>query len=90
MTDEQQPYSWIGQAVVLHRASNPTYGTLEAMGEYGAVMLHAVGMASGSTPQDQYGGQHTESRTVAEFFPWHTVSSIRPLEPEERQEHGLD
>lgn len=69
MADEQQPYSWIGEAVVAYRPRGyPLYGTLEAVNESGIVMRSSVDVLWGK--RDNWDTpEHRESRMLAEFFP---------------------
>lgn len=81
---------WTGEVVAVrsvHDSQAFTGGVLEEVNAWGIVLRHIRRIATGPAEQTSYGGwtQPGEDREISEFFPWHMVSSIRILEPEERE-----
>jgi hypothetical protein len=82
---------WIGQAVVVLYPGGmmpADYGVLEEVNDWGLV-LRSTRTISWSTEESEFGGQEDFVRSVLEFHPWHMVSRVRVLEPEEKEAHGL-
>lgn len=89
MADEHVPVTWISEAVYVSRGTNPMYGKLEDVSEHGIVLRSSKEVSWGGRMKS--GRQrNNETRTVSEFYPWHVVAKIRVLEPEEREERGLE
>jgi hypothetical protein len=88
---------WVGETVVVFfpgGAIPAEYGVLEEVNDWGLVLRHPrrISWPSADTPDETTGrgargGQ--DLRNVTEFRPWHMISSVRVLEPEEREAHGL-
>jgi hypothetical protein len=52
------------------------------------VLRHRRNIQWSSTDSSESYDQQ-DLRNVSEFLPWHTISGIRMLEPEERATHGF-
>jgi hypothetical protein len=82
---------WVGEAVELSSSGGkriPEYGVLEEVNDWGLVLRHRRNIQWSSTGSSESYDQQ-DLRNVSEFLPWHTISGIRVLEPEERETHGL-
>lgn len=76
--------------MIVYRPGNYSlFGTLEAVDGSGIVLRSSVQVSWGELNAE--GRQkRVENRMLPEFLPWHTIGGFRPLEPEEREEHGLE
>lgn len=85
MADEQIPQAWVGEDVIVFGpAQNPTYGRLESIGEFGLVLRHEAYIFWGQ--RNAFGeSEHSETRAVSHFYPWHSVRSFRLQEEEEKR-----
>jgi hypothetical protein len=92
MTDRRVPFAdWVGEAVELSSSGGkriPEYGVLDEVNDWGLVLRHRRNIQWSSTGSSENYDQQ-DLRIVPEFLPWHTISAIRVLEPEERESHGL-
>jgi hypothetical protein len=88
---------WVGEAVVVFYpggAIPADYGVLEEVNDWGLVLRHPRRISWPSAhPPDETTGRpapgEQDLRHVAEFRPWHMISGVRVLEPEEREGHGF-
>jgi hypothetical protein len=92
MTDRRVPFAdWVGEAVELSSSGGkriPEYGVLDEVNDWGLVLRHRRNIQWSSTGSSENYDQQ-DLRDVPEFLPWHTISGVRVLEPEERESHGL-
>jgi hypothetical protein len=103
MTKEQAPRYWIGRDVVLTTIGRlqsrdwyesrdwAKYGTLQDVSSEGVVLLEREYISwrgPDYNPEEEKGGG-SEHRPVYQFYPWHTVYSIREQEEEEKRDQEL-
>ncbi len=103
MSEEQNPRHWIGSAVLL--TTGPAlqthdmyetrqvfkYGTLQDVSLEGVVLYertYITWQGPDYNPEEGTGGGR-EYRLVYQFYPWHMVYAIRPLEEEEKRDQEL-
>jgi hypothetical protein len=80
---------WVGEAVIvlsLGGRSHADYGILEEVNDWGLVITYRR-LITWATEAGEWGGQ--DERNISELKPWHIISSVRVLEPEEKEAHGL-
>jgi hypothetical protein len=84
---------WEGEAVQVSYpgGSIPAdYGVLEEVNEWGLVLRSRRRLTwPDPTAGEEHGLGGQDVRLVSEFRPWHVISGVRVLEPEEREGHGL-
>ncbi len=92
MADQRGFAEWEGRPVMLNE-SDSEVGLLEEVTNWGIILN---GTKAIRVPREHEKGAlydvHTAEqveRRVSEFRPWHTISSIRLLEPEEKATHRL-
>jgi hypothetical protein len=81
---------WEGEAarVFYPGGDAPDVGVLEEVNDWGLVLRRGRWL-SWSKKEGSRVQKDSEFRHVAEFHPWHMVSGVRLLEPEEKEEYGL-
>jgi hypothetical protein len=80
---------WVGEAVIvlsLGGRSHADYGILEEVNDWGLVITYRR-LITWATETGEWGGQ--DERHISELKPWHMISSVRVLEPEEKEARGL-
>jgi hypothetical protein len=90
MTDRRGFAEWEGKAVQVYYTGGKTpadYGVLEEVNDWGLMLR--LSSRRISWPGEVEGGSYEDHRDVSEFRPWHMVSRVRVLEPEEKEGHGL-
>jgi hypothetical protein len=93
MADRRGFAEWEGNPVILNESGSEV-GLLEEVTDWGIVLDRPKGIRLSRKYEqgsrfDVITTGHQVERQVSEFRPWHTISSIRLLEPEEREEHGF-
>jgi hypothetical protein len=91
MTGRRLFGNWVGEAVEVSSSGGrriPGYGVLEEVNDWGLVLRHSRNIQWSSTGSSENYNQQ-DLRNVSEFLPWHTISGVRVLEPEEKESHGL-
>jgi hypothetical protein len=81
---------WVGEAVMVFYpggAGPAEYGVLEEVNDWGLVLRRDRWIHWAPRGPDER--RESDFRTVYEFHPWHIVNSVRVLEPEEQEYHGL-
>ena len=81
---------WVGQAVmVFYPGGNipVDYGVLDEVNDWGLVLNHPLRISWPTGGLEDPSEQ--DVRYVSEFRPWHMVSGVRLLEPEEKRSLGL-
>jgi hypothetical protein len=88
---------WVDEAVMVFYSGGSIpadYGILEEVNDWGLVLRHLrrISWSSAAPPDEatgRLGAGGEDLRSVDVFRPWHMISGVRVLEPEEREAHGL-